>query len=153
MPSVRNVFLRRPGQRQDKKSNTIEKTFDMTRLSTTYLGMKLRSPIVVSACTLSESVDNIVRMEDSGAGAVVMFSMFEEQIRKEDERMNSILQSTSNVFAEAADYFPDMDEYHVATHNYLETIRKAKSRRSSVEKTRMLDRQVSGIAEDRPFSD
>lgn len=100
----------------------------MTRLSTTYLGMKLRSPIVVSACTLSESVDNIVRMEDSGAGAVVMFSMFEEQIRKEDERMNSILQSTSNVFAEAADYFPDMDEYHVATHNYLETIRKAKER-------------------------
>jgi dihydroorotate dehydrogenase (fumarate) len=90
--------------------------------------MKLRSPIVVSACTLSESVDNIVRMEDSGAGAVVMFSMFEEQIRKEDERMNSILQSTSNVFAEAADYFPDMDEYHVATHNYLETIRKAKER-------------------------
>jgi len=100
----------------------------MTRLSTTYLGMKLRSPIVVSACTLSESVDNIVRMEDSGAGAVVMFSMFEEQIRKEDERMKNILQSTSNVFAEASDYFPDMDEYHVPTHNYLETIRKAKER-------------------------
>ena len=90
--------------------------------------MKLRSPIVVSACTLSEDVDNILRMEDSGAGAVVMFSMFEEQIRKEEAQMKSIVQSTSNVFAEASDYFPDMDEYHVATYNYLETIRKAKQR-------------------------
>ena len=90
--------------------------------------MKLRSPIVVSACTLSEDVDNIVRMEDAGAGAVVMFSMFEEQIRKEEEQMKNILQSTSNVFAEASDYFPDMDEYHVATYKYLETIRKAKQR-------------------------
>lgn len=90
--------------------------------------MKLRSPIVVSACTLSEDVDNIVRMEDAGAGAVVMFSMFEEQIRKEEEQMKSIVRSTSNVFAEASDYFPDMDEYHVATYNYLETIRKAKQR-------------------------
>ncbi len=100
----------------------------MTKLTTTYLGMKLRSPIVVSACTLSEDVDNIVRMEDAGAGAVVMFSMFEEQIRKEEEQMKSIVRSTSNVFAEASDYFPDMDEYHVATYNYLETIRKAKQR-------------------------
>jgi dihydroorotate dehydrogenase (fumarate) len=100
----------------------------MKRLNTTYLGMKLRSPIVVSACTLSEKVDNILRMEDAGAGAVVMFSMFEEQIRKEEEQMNTILQSTSHVFAEASDYFPDMDEYHVATHKYLETIRLAKQR-------------------------
>lgn len=100
----------------------------MTRLNTTYLGMKLRSPIVVSACTLSEEVDNIVRMEDSGAGAVVMFSMFEEQIRKEEMRMETIMQSTNNVFAEASDFFPDLDEYHVATAQYLETVRKAKER-------------------------
>jgi dihydroorotate dehydrogenase (fumarate) len=100
----------------------------MSRLNTSYLGMKLRSPIIVSACTLSENIDNIIRMEDAGAGAVVMFSLFEEQIRKEDERMNNILQSTSHVFAEASDYFPDMDEYHVATNQYLETIRKAKQR-------------------------
>ncbi len=100
----------------------------MSRLNTTYLGMKLRSPIVVSACTLSENIDNIIRMEDSGAGAVVMFSIFEEQIRKEDERMKNILQSTSNVFAEASDFFPDIEDYHEATYNYLETIRKAKQR-------------------------
>ncbi|HQW25344.1 MAG TPA: dihydroorotate dehydrogenase-like protein, partial [Saprospiraceae bacterium] len=90
--------------------------------------MKLRSPIVVSACTLSEEVDNIVRMEDAGAGAVVMFSMFEEQIRKEEMRMEAIMQSTNNVFAEASDFFPDLDEYHVATAQYLETVRMAKER-------------------------
>lgn len=100
----------------------------MTRLNTSYLGLNLRSPIVVSACTLSEDIDNIIRMEDAGAGAVVMFSMFEEQIRKEEERMKVIMQSTSNVFAEASDYFPDMDDYQISTYNYLETIRKAKQR-------------------------
>jgi dihydroorotate dehydrogenase (fumarate) len=100
----------------------------MTRLNTTYLGMQLRSPIVVSACTLSEQLDNIVRMEDAGAGAVVMFSMFEEQIRKEEMRMEAIMQSTNNVFAEASDFFPDLDEYHVATAQYLETVRRAKER-------------------------
>lgn len=100
----------------------------MTRLNTSYLGMKLRSPIVVSACTLSEEVDNILRMEDAGAGAVVMFSMFEEQIRKEEIRMAAIMQSTNNVFAEASDFFPDLDEYHVATAQYLETVRMAKER-------------------------
>lgn len=100
----------------------------MTRLNTSYLGLKLRSPIVVSACTLSEEVDNIIRMEDAGAGAVVMFSMFEEQIRKEEMRMEAIMQSTNNVFAEASDFFPDLDEYHVATAQYLETVRMAKER-------------------------
>lgn len=100
----------------------------MTRLSTNYLGLPLRSPIVVSACTLSENIDNILRMEDAGAGAVVMFSMFEEQIRKEEANMASIMRSTTNVFAEASDFFPDLDEYHVATANYLETIRLAKEK-------------------------
>lgn len=76
----------------------------MTSLSTTYLGLKLRSPIVVSACTLSEDLDNILKMEDAGAGAVVMFSMFEEQIRKEEALMENIMKSTTNVFAEASDF-------------------------------------------------
>jgi len=67
-------------------------------------------------------------MEDAGAGAVVMFSMFEEQIRKEEMRMEAIMQSTNNVFAEASDFFPDLDEYHVATAQYLETVRMAKER-------------------------
>jgi dihydroorotate dehydrogenase (fumarate) len=100
----------------------------MTNLETEYLGLKLQSPIVVSACTLSEDIDNILKMEDAGAGAVVMFSMFEEQIRKEEEKYGNIVKATSHVFAEASDYFPDLDEYHVATSQYVETLRMAKER-------------------------
>ncbi len=97
-------------------------------LRTTYMGLKLRSPIVVSACTLSEEVNNIVQMEDAGAGAVVLFSLFEEQLKKEEAKYESILQSTSNMFAEASDFFPDLDDYHKGSDLYLENIRKAKER-------------------------
>lgn len=97
-------------------------------LQTTYMGLKLSSPIVVSACPLSEELSNIVQMEDAGAGAVVLFSLFEEQIQKENARYERALKTTSNMFAEASDYFPDLDEYHVGTSQYLELIRKAKER-------------------------
>ena len=80
--------------------------------STSYMGLKLKSPIVVSACTLSEEVGNIVQMEDAGAGAVVLFSLFEEQLKKEAEQYETIIRTTSNLFAEASDFFPDLDEYH-----------------------------------------
>jgi dihydroorotate dehydrogenase (fumarate) len=95
-------------------------------LQTNYMGLALRSPIVVSACTLSEDISNIVQMEDAGAGAVVLFSLFEEQIRKENAQYEKALAATSNVFAEAGDYFPDLEEYHVGAGQYLELIRKAK---------------------------
>jgi dihydroorotate dehydrogenase (fumarate) len=98
------------------------------KLHSTYMGMELNSPIVVSACTLSEQTDNIVRMEDNGAGAVVLYSLFEEQIRKEEAGYKNIMSGTSNAFAEASDYFPDLDDYHVGTDEYLEHIRKAKER-------------------------
>jgi dihydroorotate dehydrogenase (fumarate) len=91
------------------------------KIHSTYMGMELNSPIVVSACTLSEQTDNIVRMEDNGAGAVILYSLFEEQIRKEEAGYKNIMSGTSNAFAEASDYFPDLDEY-------LEHIRKAKER-------------------------
>lgn len=97
-------------------------------LKTTYMGLPLESPVVVSACTLSEEVDNIERMEDAGAGAVVLFSLFEEQIREEQARFESVLNATSNVFAEASEYFPALDDYNVGTSQYLEIIRKAKER-------------------------
>lgn len=97
-------------------------------LQSTYMGLKLNSPIVVSACTLSEQLDNIVKMEDNGAGAVVMFSLFEEQIRKEEARMNTVLSETSYAFPEALDYFPDLDDFNVGVDEYLENIRKAKER-------------------------
>ncbi len=97
-------------------------------LDTTYMGLKLRSPIVVSASTLSEKMDHILQMEDSGAGAIVLFSMFEEQIREENARFDAVIRATSNVFAEAADYFPDLEDYHVGTAQYLENLRRAKER-------------------------
>jgi len=98
------------------------------KMQTTYMGLKLDSPIVVSACTLSEKTDNIVLMEDSGAGAVVMFSLFEEQIRKEEAQFRGVISETSFAFAEAADYFPGLDDFNVGTDEYLENIRKAKER-------------------------
>ncbi|MBK7938158.1 MAG: dihydroorotate dehydrogenase-like protein [Lewinellaceae bacterium] len=97
-------------------------------LKTTYMGLPLKSPVVVSACTLSEETGNILRMEDAGAGAVVLFSLFEEQIREEQARFESVLHATSNVFPEASGYFPQLEDYHVGTSRYLDIIRQAKER-------------------------
>ena len=98
------------------------------KMHSTYMGMKLDSPIIVSACTLSEQVDNIVKMEDNGAGAVVMFSLFEEQIRKEEARFKGVMSETTYAFPEALDYFPDLEDFNVGVDEYLENIRKAKER-------------------------
>jgi len=97
-------------------------------MQTTYMGMELNSPIIVSACTLSEHTDKIVMMEDNGAGAVVMFSLFEEQIRKEEAGFKDILSETSYAFPEALDYFPDLEDFNVGIDEYMENIRKAKER-------------------------
>lgn len=97
------------------------------KTDTTYMGLKLNSPIVVSACTLSEKTDNILKMEDNGAGAVVLFSLFEEQIRREEATFAGVMQQTTNSFAEASDFFPP-PEYTIGTDTYLENIRKAKER-------------------------
>ena len=98
------------------------------KIQTTYMGMELNSPIIVSACTLSEQTDNIVKMEDNGAGAVVMFSLFEEQIRKEEARFKGVMSETTYAFPEALDYFPDLEDFNVGTDDYMENIRKAKER-------------------------
>ena len=83
------------------------------KMHTSYMGFNLDSPIVVSACTLSEQTDNIVKMEDNGAGAVVLFSLFEEQIRKEEAMFKGVMSETTYAFAEALDYFPDLDDFNV----------------------------------------
>src|SRR5450432_204255 len=97
-------------------------------IHSTYMGLKLKSPIVVSACPLSEQTDNIVKMEDNGAGAVVLFSLFEEQIRNEEARLRGIMSKTTNSFAEALDFFPGLDDFNIGTDEYMENIRKAKER-------------------------
>ncbi len=96
------------------------------KIQTKYMGLNLNSPIIVSACTLSNQLDNIKKMEDNGAGAVVLFSLFEEQIKKEELKIKSIISATTDSFAEALDYFPDLEEYNMGTDEYLENIRQAK---------------------------
>ncbi len=92
------------------------------------MGLDLTSPLVVSANPLSQRVDNILAMEDAGAGAVVLFSLFEEQIRKETARVERVSAATANAFAETSEYFPGLDDFAVGTGQYLEIIRKAKER-------------------------
>ncbi|MBI1342938.1 MAG: dihydroorotate dehydrogenase-like protein [Terrimonas sp.] len=98
------------------------------KTNTNYMGLSLDSPVVVSACTLSEQTDHIVMMEDNGAGAVVLFSLFEEQIRKEEARYKGVFSETTYTFAEALDYFPDLEDFNVGIDDYLDNIRKAKDR-------------------------
>lgn len=98
----------------------------MLDLSTDYLGMKLRTPLVPSASPLSEEIDNIKRMEDSGASAVVLHSLFEEQLRLERYELYHHLSYSTNSFAEALTFFPEADEFHVGPEIYLDHIQKAK---------------------------
>lgn len=98
----------------------------MVDLSTTYLGLKLRSPLVASASPISEHLDNIRQMEDSGTSAIVLYSLFEEQLTLEQRELHYHLTQGTESFAEALTYFPDPDDYKVGPDGYLEHIRKAK---------------------------
>jgi len=95
-------------------------------LTTNYLGLKLRSPLVISASPLSEDVDNIRHMEDAGAAAVVLYSLFEEQLRQDRLELNQNLQQGTESFAESLTYFPDAGEYHLGPEEYLKHIAAAK---------------------------
>ena len=99
----------------------------MIDLSTTYLGMKLRSPLVVSASPLSRDVDGICRLEEAGASAVVLYSLFEEQLRQEEADLNYHLAAGTESFAESITYFPQASEFFTGPEGYLEHIRKAKA--------------------------
>jgi len=98
----------------------------MLDLTTTYLGLKLKNPLVVSPSPLTEQIGNILRMEDAGAGAVVLHSLFEEQIVIESQQLDQALSAGTESFAESLSYFPDMTRYNLGTEGYLEIIRKAK---------------------------
>jgi dihydroorotate dehydrogenase (fumarate) len=95
-------------------------------LSTTYLGLKLRNPLVVSASPLCEDVGNIRKMEDAGAAAVVLHSLFEEQIRVDSEELDRHL-SFGESYAESLSYFPDLTNYNLGPEGYLEHLAKAKA--------------------------
>jgi len=98
----------------------------MIDLSTTYLGLPLRSPLVASASPLSKNLANLQRLEEAGAGAVVFHSLFEEQITAEAELLDQCLNQGADSFAEAAGYFPDLPSYSMGPEPYLEHIRQAK---------------------------
>jgi len=99
----------------------------MIDLSTKYLGLKLHSPLVVSASPLSRDVDGICRLEDAGASAVVLYSLFEEQLRQEEMDLEFHLEAGTESFAESLTYFPQPSEFHTGPEGYLNHIRKAKS--------------------------
>ncbi len=99
----------------------------MPDLSTTYLGLNLSSPLVPSASPLSRSLDNIKRMEDAGAAAVVFYSLFEEQINHESQELDFYLSRGTQSFAEALTYFPEPREFTLTPDQYLEHVRKAKA--------------------------
>ena len=95
-------------------------------LTTNYLGMTLKNPIVASSSPLSHSVEGIRRLEDAGAAAVVMYSLFEEQIGFDSYYIDYHLTQGSDSCAESISYFPDMQSYNVGPDQYLELIRRTK---------------------------
>lgn len=99
----------------------------MIDLTTTYLGLKLRTPLVPSASPLTHELDNIRRLEDAGASAIVLYSLFEEQLRQESLELDHYLTTTAESSAEAVSYFPEPSEFHLGPEGYLEHIRKAKT--------------------------
>jgi dihydroorotate dehydrogenase (fumarate) len=98
----------------------------MVDLTTYYMGMKLRTPLVVSASPLSQEIDSIRRLEDVGASAVVLYSLFEEQLRQESVELDYHLNAATDSFAESLSFFPQASEYRLGPEGYLEHIRKAR---------------------------
>ncbi len=96
-------------------------------LSTTYLGLKLRTPLVPSACgPLSNSLDKVRKLEDAGASAIVMYSLFEEEILHETLALDYYLSSGTESYAEALSYFPQSGEYLIGPEGYLEHLYRSK---------------------------
>lgn len=95
-------------------------------LSTTYMKMRLRTPLVASASPLSRELDGIRRLEDAGASAIVLYSLFEEQLRQETAELEHHLAAGTESFAESLNYFPVPFEFSTGPEGYLKHIAKAK---------------------------
>lgn len=92
---------------------------------TTYMGLELEHPIVASAGPISQTVEGIQRLEEAGAAAIVMSSLFEEQIKAETAAVEFLLDFGTESYGEALSYFPAIDEYDVGVDRYLEVLRRA----------------------------
>jgi dihydroorotate dehydrogenase (fumarate) len=95
-------------------------------LTTNYLGLSLKNPIVASSSPLSHNVESIRRLEDAGAAAVVMYSLFEEQIGFDSYYIDYHLTQGVDSYAESISYFPDMQSYNIGPNEYLNLIHRAK---------------------------
>ncbi len=95
-------------------------------LSTTYLGLKLPHPVMPGASPMVDHLDLVKRLEDAGAAAIVMHSLFEEQITREQLGMVYHMELLDNGSAEALSYFPQADEFRTGPHQYLEQLRLVK---------------------------
>ena len=100
----------------------------MIDLTTKYLGLTLQNPLIASASPLTESIQNIVQLEDAGIAAVVLPSLFEEQLRVESETLDEDLSRGVDEFPEASTYLPNLTSYNMGPDGYLELIRNAKRR-------------------------
>ena len=94
-------------------------------LATSYMGLQLRNPLVASASPLSYTLDGVRRLADSGLGAIVLFSLFEEQLREEEARRAEIVDGPAESFAEALDYVPAVVKDDTGPSRYLDLIERA----------------------------
>ncbi len=98
----------------------------MMDLTTTYMGLTLKSPLIASASPLNIDIGNLKRLEDIGAGAAVLPSLFEEQIEAEAARQDRLTSTVGESFPEALSYFPESVEYRVGPEQYLDLIARAR---------------------------
>ncbi len=98
----------------------------MVDLRTRYLGLDLAHPVVASAGPLSKDLDGMKRLEDGGASAIVMFSLFEEQIRREEAAIDALSRVGAESFAESAGFFPEQPSFTVGPDRYLDLVRRAR---------------------------
>ncbi|SPE23650.1 Dihydroorotate dehydrogenase [Candidatus Sulfotelmatomonas gaucii] len=98
----------------------------MTDISMQYLGIKLNGPIVVASTPLSETLDNVRHMEDAGASAIVLTSLFEEQLALESKALDEDLSRGTNSYAESLEYLPDLHDYRMTHDGYLEHLRRCR---------------------------
>lgn len=97
----------------------------MTALGTDYMGLRLRNPLVASPSPLSSTYDGMRRLADGGVGAIVMYSLFEEQVREQQAHIATLVDGPAESFPEALDYVPSMAKEDAATHAYLTLLERA----------------------------
>jgi dihydroorotate dehydrogenase (fumarate) len=110
----------------NKTAACIQDGGKMNKLNTSYLGLELKNPLVASASALSKKTSYVKRMEDADVSAVVMYSLFEEQLTHDSLAFNYFMERGTEQFAEALDYFPDLDRYNVGPDQYLTQIQRNK---------------------------